>query len=110
MRTVKNLLLGIILLTPFSFTFSQLKKDGMPPSKVDNSLDSAVVNYKKQQRSITYGSVTVEGKPISYQAVAGSLVFKNSSDTPLISMSYDAYFKTSDDASQRPITFIYNGK
>ena len=54
-------------------------------------------------------SVTVEGKSINYEAVAGSLVFKNAQDTPIISMSYTAYFKRDDDPTQRPLTFIYNG-
>jgi carboxypeptidase C (cathepsin A) len=89
--------------------FAQQKKDILPEAKIDNSLDSAVINYKKQQRSITYGTITVEGKPINYQAIAGNLVFKNSQDTPIISMSYVAYFKRDEDPDQRPISFIYNG-
>ena len=106
---IKTVLLNAMF---FGLCFSasaQQKKDILPSSKMDNALDSAVINYKKQQRSITYGSVAVEGKAINYQAVAGALVFKNAQDTPLISISYDAYFKRDDDATQRPITFIYNG-
>lgn len=65
--------------------------------------------YKKSQASITNGSVTVDGKAIPYQAKTGTLVLKDSYDTPVLSMSYVAYFKSGDDKDTRPITFIYNG-
>ncbi|SFQ48428.1 S10 family peptidase [Parafilimonas terrae] len=103
------LALGVIFFVSGFVVSAQQKKEMFPAARIDNSLDSAVVNYKKQQRSITYGSVTVEGKAINYEAVAGSLVFKNAQDTPIISMSYTAYFKRDDDPAQRPLTFIYNG-
>src|SRR5690242_7563211 len=109
MKPTKILLLNTMLFVLALSSFAQEKKSIEPKATVDNSLDSAVVNYKKQQRSITYGSVTVEGKNINYQAVAGSLVFKNAQDTPIISMSYVAYFKRDEDPNQRPITFVYNG-
>ena len=109
MKSTKILLLNTILFVLAFSSFAQEKKAIEPAAKIDNSLDSAVVNYKKQQRSITYGSVSVEGKTINYQAVAGSLVFRNAQDTPIISMSYVAYFKRDEDPSQRPLTFIYNG-
>jgi carboxypeptidase C (cathepsin A) len=109
MKPAKILMLNAILIALALSSFAQQKKELTPEPRIDNSLDSAVVNYKKQQRSITYGSVSVEGKNINYQAVAGSLVFKNAQDTPLLSMSYVAYFKRDEDPSQRPLTFIYNG-
>ncbi|HEY2726931.1 MAG TPA: hypothetical protein VGI61_07145, partial [Parafilimonas sp.] len=81
MKSAKILLLNTIFFVLVLTSFAQEKKATEPAAKIDNSLDSSVVNYKKQQRSITYGSVTVEGKTINYQAVAGSLVFKNAQDT-----------------------------
>ncbi len=105
----KILVLSAIFFVSCFSVSAQQKKEMFPSARIDNSLDSAVVNYKKQQRSITYGSVTVEGKSINYEAATGSLVFKNAQDTPLISMSYTAYFKSGDDPTQRPLTFIYNG-
>jgi carboxypeptidase C (cathepsin A) len=62
--------------------------------------------------STTSGTVTVEGKPISYQAEAGTLVLDGTGadeGKPQVAMSYVAYFKQGADASKRPITFIYNG-
>ncbi|HWJ37604.1 MAG TPA: hypothetical protein VNR86_02435, partial [Sphingomicrobium sp.] len=75
------------------------------------------------------GSVTVEGQPIAYDAVAGTLVIhaKDWQDTdeaeaeadtsskdknapkPEASMYYVAYFKQGAPAAGRPITFLFNG-
>ncbi|MEO6927432.1 MAG: peptidase S10 [Rhodanobacter sp.] len=66
----------------------------------------------KPMSSVTHGTVTVEGKSISYEAVAGTLVIDgtgNQESTPEVAMGYVAYFKQGADASRRPITFIYNG-
>lgn len=108
MKSKKILLLFAFLFAFNFFSNAQLRKE-TTTIKVDVRQDS-INNYKKPQKAVTYGSVTVEGKRISYEAVAGTLVLKNAADTPTISMSYVAYFKDDEkDASQRPITFIYNG-
>ncbi len=88
--------------------FAQVKKENTSV-KVNVEKDTAI-NYRKPQKSVTQGSVTVEGKRIDYDAVAGTLVLKNNLDTPTVSMSYVAYFKNDEkDNAKRPITFIYNG-
>ncbi|MDN5865095.1 MAG: peptidase S10 [Gammaproteobacteria bacterium] len=62
------------------------------------------------KKSVTHGSVTVEGTRIGYEAVAGTLVLKNDAQEPIATMSYVAYFKDGvDDKANRPITFFYNG-
>jgi carboxypeptidase C (cathepsin A) len=64
----------------------------------------------KPQKSQTKGSVTVEGKLINYDAVAGTLILKNAKDSATCSVFYTAYFKSGQsDESKRPVTFIYNG-
>lgn len=66
----------------------------------------------KPQASTSEGSVSVEGKRISYNAVAGTIVLHGKGDKenePTASVFYVAYFKKGEDASKRPITFIYNG-
>ena len=90
-----------------SSSFGQVKKESTSV-KVDISKDT-VINFKKPQKSVTHGSVTVEGKRINYDATTGTLILKNKEDSPTISMSYVYYTKSDDDPSQRPITFIYNG-
>ncbi|HEX5960161.1 MAG TPA: peptidase S10 [Rhodanobacteraceae bacterium] len=74
--------------------------------------ESLVQKLMKPMSSTTTGTVTVEGKAISYKAVAGTLVVDGTGSkesTPEVAMSYFAYFKQGADASKRPITFIYNG-
>src|SRR5574338_1699097 len=95
----------IVLITVLQFSciasFAQVKKE---------SGSDTTENYKTPQRSVTHGSVTVEGNKINYQAVAGTIVLKNASDIPTASIFYAAYFKEGEkDPSQRPITFLYNG-
>ena len=105
----KTLFAFFIMLFVFcQFAFAQVKKESTSV-KVDITKDT-VINFKRPQKSITEGSVTVEGKRIPYEAVAGTLILKNDLDSPTISMSYVAYFKNDEkDPSQRPLTFIYNG-
>jgi carboxypeptidase C (cathepsin A) len=61
------------------------------------------------EQSVTQGTVTVEGKQISYKAVAGTIILKNDDDKPTGSMFYVAYFKQGADPATRPVTFLYNG-
>jgi carboxypeptidase C (cathepsin A) len=78
----------------------------------DNGSESLVQRLSKPMSSTTNGTVTVEGKSISYKAVAGTLVIDGTGakeSTPEVAMSYFAYFKQGVDPSRRPITFIYNG-
>src|ERR1700733_14863402 len=94
--------------------------------------------YFKPESSMSHGSVTIEGRGVSYDAVAGTLVVHPkdwddaaqavvtdtetaTGDKPAAkpaadeknpdaeaSMSYFAYFKHGE-AGRRPITFLYNG-
>lgn len=82
----------------------------------------AVETFKPEERQ-SEGSVTVGGQRIDYQAIAGTLVVhaKGWDDVPQnadkeakegppeASMFYVAYFRKNAKASERPITFIYNG-
>ncbi|MGH8337466.1 MAG: peptidase S10, partial [Gammaproteobacteria bacterium] len=45
----------------------------------------------KAEKSITQGSVTVEGKRIDYEATAGTIILKNKDGKPTGSMFYVAY-------------------
>lgn len=79
------------------------------PAPAAESPEAALV---KPQSSVTEGTVSVEGRSLSYQAVAGTLVLHGEGDKehdPTVSMFYTAYFKKGAKASDRPVTFIYNG-
>lgn len=81
-----------------------------PKSNPSVASTDSLAGNKKQQVSVTYGSVTVEGNRINYKAVCGNIILKNTSDTPTASVFYTAYFKDGDkDPSRRPVTFLYNG-
>ncbi|WHZ18945.1 MAG: Carboxypeptidase-related protein [Rhodanobacteraceae bacterium] len=86
-----------------------------PASSGSGSTDqspSLVQKLSTPLSSTTTGTVTVEGKAISYKAVAGTLVIDGTGakeSTPEVAMSYFAYFKQGVDPSKRPVTFIYNG-
>ncbi len=99
MRSISIMTLSALLLTM-----------GLASKAQEKKADSNFTEYKKPHRSITEGTVTVEGNLINYQAVAGTLILKNNLDTPTASIFFTAYFKTGGkDVAQRPITFIYNG-
>ncbi len=64
----------------------------------------------KEEKSVTHGSVTVEGQRIDYTATAGTLILKNGKGQPTGSMFYVAYTRRGvKNKSQRPVTFFYNG-
>jgi len=80
--------------------------------KGDKGDDKTAMADLMPQSSETEGSVRVEGKSISYKAVAGTLVLKGSGDKendPQVSMFYVAYMKKGVESGKRPVTFIYNG-
>src|SRR6185312_7564393 len=81
-------------------------------SDSDSGSPSLVKRLSTPMTTTTHGTVTVEGKSISYDAVAGTLVINgtgNQESIPQVAMSYFAYFKQGGDPAKRPITFVYNG-
>lgn len=114
MKLTKIFSFTILMITLGFTTNAQRKKEATPPAmaamhKPMGGGDSTTIDYLKPKKSVTTGSVTIEGKVVNYRAEAGTLILKNSDDLPTISIFYTAYFKTDEKTSQRPITFIYNG-
>ena len=58
----------------------------------------------KQQKSISHGSVTVNGTRIDYTATAGTIMLRNDKGDPTASMFYIAYTKNGAKPDQRPLT------
>lgn len=94
-------------------------------AKAQSKEDASAANsneFKVEQQKTT-GSVTVEGKQINYDAVAGTIVVhpegwddvaqdqpKDEKNPPVeASMFYVAYMKSGVEPSTRPVTFLYNG-
>ncbi len=93
------------------------------PAKPDDSKKKDTPREFTVEQSNSRGSVTIRGKRVDYDAVAGNLVVhgRDWDDTPQnadpdakqppasTSMFYVAYFADNKGKSPRPITFIYNG-
>ena len=88
----------------------------------DTKPSPAASSFKPEEVRTT-GAVTIGGRRVDYDAVAGTLVVhaKGWDDVPQnadpddksvpaqASMFYVAYFKKGEPAGRRPVTFIYNG-
>ncbi|MGH8280761.1 MAG: S10 family peptidase [Gammaproteobacteria bacterium] len=70
---------------------------------------SADKTAAKEQKSVSHGSVTVNGQTIKYTATAGTIILRNDKGDPTASMFYIAYTKDNTNADKRPLTFAYNG-
>ena len=103
--------------------------DAPRPAKAGDKPDAPHARFKPESR-VTDGTVTVGGRPIAYQAIAGTLVVhpKGWDDVPKpdkedgakdededrgptaeASMFYVAYFAKGAPAEGRPVTFLFNG-
>ena len=64
----------------------------------------------KEEFSETDHQVTINGKPINYKAVAGTLLLKDEKCDSKASIFFISYTKEgTKDLSERPITFCFNG-
>jgi len=100
------------------------------PARAQSKEDSAQAKQAsakpeglKPEQQASKGSVTIAGKVMPYDALAGTIVVhpKGWDDVPQnadkddknlepeASMFYVAYFKSGDQSGQRPVTFFYNG-
>jgi carboxypeptidase C (cathepsin A) len=121
---MRKLILWIATITiavpalPMAAIHAQAKDDGAASKP-----DAAKPEQFKPEQQASKGSVTVAGSVINYDAFAGTLVVhpKDWDDVPqnadpndksqpaTASMFYVAYFKSDSQATQRPITFLFNG-
>ena len=107
-------LASLLLCSAPAFAAPPSSASGSAHSSADKSDQSVSLIQKLSEplSSTTHGTVTVEGKSINYEAVAGTLVLDGTGvneGTPQVAMSYVSYFKQGVDPSKRPVTFIYNG-
>jgi carboxypeptidase C (cathepsin A) len=63
----------------------------------------------KAEQSVTEHTIKLGGGPLKYKATAGTLLIRNDDDEPIGAIGYTAYTKEGAEASQRPLTFAYNG-
>ena len=105
----KRILTQMLVILLFTTIIPLLLGEVTPDSSyVSNPQTLSQITQKKE----TKHSININGKPIKYKAVVGTIpinenVFSNGKH--LVSMSYIAYFKENTKNNNRPISFIYNG-
>jgi carboxypeptidase C (cathepsin A) len=93
-----------MILTAFLFA------DEQPDKSPDKSLPEFKAEFPKEVVSETKHSVTIDGKPIAYRAIAANIVLKQENGKPRANIFYIAYLKEgTTDYSKRPLTFSFNG-
>ena len=123
MKPVVALVAALSLTAATAFAAPEKPMPGKSPSDAEGT--SATVFTPRTVKST--GTVTVEGRKIDYDAIAGRIIvhpkdwddatkLKGGNDVigtadgpPVASMFYVAYFKHGVDPRTRPITFLYNG-
>jgi carboxypeptidase C (cathepsin A) len=125
---MRRLILWIVVVAicaavlPLKAVYAQAKDDAASPADSKHPAVTKPEEFKPEQQA-SKGSVTIGGKAIAYDAIAGTIVVhpKGWDDVPQnadrdakipppeASMFYVAYFKSGEQATQRPLTFLYNG-
>ena len=78
-------------------------------TKTETKTETTKPEKLAPKQSESEGTVTVEGKPIEYKAVAGTIVLEDKKDVGTASIFYAYYAKKGVDSGKRPIMFLYNG-
>src|SRR5712664_3160195 len=93
-----------------SFCFAQQPPQPAPEKPAEKPKDDKKPSVPEEKVVQTKHSVKIDGKEIKYTAAAGTILLKLEDGTPKASIFYVAYTKDDvGDASQRPITFSFNG-
>lgn len=102
MPTTRLLIAALACLSPVAL--------GAQNQPKDSSAAKTPAPAPKSEQWVTRHSIVIGGKPVNYVATAGTLVIRDTGDTPVASIGYVAYTKPDvKDPAQRPITFAYNG-
>jgi carboxypeptidase C (cathepsin A) len=86
------------------------KEAASPESKNIDSKAKSEAPAPKEESSVTDHKIRIDGKSISYQATASTILLKDNKDLPTALIYSTAYTRNDvKDLSRRPIAFIYNG-
>lgn len=78
----------------------------------DGAMEKAATTepVPEEQRSVTRGTVTIDGQAIDYTATVGDLLIRDDGDQPVARMTYISYVRDGiSDPASRPVTFAFNG-
>jgi hypothetical protein len=93
-----------------SFCFAQQPPQSAAEKPAEKPKDEKKPPVPEEKVVQTKHSLKIDGKEIKYTATAGTILLKLEDGTPKASIFYMAYTKDDvSDASQRPITFSFNG-
>jgi carboxypeptidase C (cathepsin A) len=110
MPTIRCLLMLCAFLLPASLAAQKETAPKEAAQKDAKDSTTAKPSAEKAEQWVTRHTVTIGGKAVSYVATAGTLIIRDSSDTPVASFGYVAYTKPDvKDPATRPLTFAYNG-
>ena len=59
--------------------------------------------------SVTHHTINVNGKSVPYTATAGTMILRDTLGKPKATVFYIAYTRDQQDATNRPLTFFFNG-
>jgi len=107
---VKKYLTPMLILLLGTCSLAAIAADKPAAKAAAGAAASSKATPPKEQKSVTQGSVTVEGRRVDYTATAGTIILRTAKGKPTGSMFYVAYTKRGvKDESRRPVTFFYNG-
>ena len=110
MPTIRCLLMLCAFLLPASLAAQKEAPPNQAAQKDAKDSTTAKPSAEKAEQWVTRHTVTIGSKPVSYVATAGTLIIRDSSDTPVASFGYVAYTRPDvKDPATRPLTFAYNG-
>lgn len=104
------LLAGVFALAPLGVSHAD---DAATPAKASSTAqaeaktDARIPTTETAVR--TEHTVSIGGRSIKYTATAGTLIIRDDKNQPQASVFYVAYTADGSKASQRPVTFLYNG-
>lgn len=108
MDGIRNLVLCAVAMCAFTSALPAQEKDAKSGDKPDAA--AAPAEKPKEESFVTDHTLKLAAQTIPYKATAGTIMLKNEKDEPTALVYYTAYSRTdAKDASQRPLSFVYNG-
>src|SRR5260370_12786448 len=99
-----------LLLLGANLCFAQQQQPPQPDKAAEKPKEEKKPPVPEEKVVQTKHSLKISGQEIKYTATAGTILLKLEDGTPKASIFYVAYTKDDvSDASQRPLTFSFNG-
>src|SRR5260370_27225524 len=101
---------AMLLFLGMNLSFAQQPSPSQPEKAAEKPKEEKKPQTPEEKIVQTKHSLKIGGQEIKYTATAGTILLKLEDGTPKASIFYVAYTKDDvSDASQRPLTFSFNG-